>query len=540
MSIYYTHFLRSLRRFLNYRPLKKGPLVWCLLLGMIILYFVPYIQISYGPPSQLQAYRMLALVPTVLVGIFRGRKGAFISFGLLTLMMYIIMFLQYRLSWPVDATSSYIFGTIGGLLVTAVVGQFFHMATQLSRAHDQLQSAHDDLQAKNSDLERLNTQLEALATFDPITELPNHRALVEAIDKELARSQRSKKGCGLLFLDIDHFKALNDGYGHPAGDNVLREFGRLIKQELRSIDTVGRWGGEEFVVLLPDIAAAGDVVQIAERIRSAVAENIFGVGGGLRLTCSIGAAWYPEHGFGREELMAVVDGAMYAAKHLGRNQVRRADDPVVHELLNAQKTEGGREEKAMMGTVKALAMLVEKRDQATGTHAQGVADMMKQVALEVGLDEQEAHMLALAGWLHDIGKVAIPDAILRKPGKLDEAEWIIMRTHSEIGAEIVSQVPSLRALAPIIRAHHERWDGTGYPDKAGQDHIPLGARIVAVVDAYTAMTERRPYQRERTSEEALREICCCAGTQFDPAIVEALERLLKKEREGTRVLQMAS
>jgi diguanylate cyclase (GGDEF)-like protein len=368
----------------------------------------------------------------------------------------------------------------------------------------------------------------ALATTDPVTALPNHRALIARLDQELERAQQYHRFCSLLFLDLDHFKALNDGYGHAAGDAALSEFAGLLQTQLRGMDTVGRWGGEEFVAILPE-RNADEALHFAEEVRASVAARIFSVGGGLYLTCSIGVANYPTHAQEREGLLSAADQAMYGAKCFGRNQVRAAHDPAVHALRTAGQTEGGRAEAALMGMVEALATLVEVRDTATGHHAHQVADLVLQLALAMGLPVSEAQMLALAGRLHDVGKVSIPDAVLQKPSRLSAEEWGLVRTHPLVGADVVGHIPALRPLVPVIRAHHERWDGQGYPDHLAGEAIPFGARLLTAVDAYLTMTVDRPYQQARASSVALTELRRCAGSQFDPQVVAALEQVLLED-----------
>jgi diguanylate cyclase (GGDEF)-like protein len=372
----------------------------------------------------------------------------------------------------------------------------------------------------------LQERILALATTDPVTELPNHRALLARLDQELERAQRYERACSLLFLDLDHFKALNDGYGHAAGDAVLGEFATLIRAQLRRIDTVGRWGGEEFVAILPEMPA-DEALALAEEVRAAVAAHTFSVGGGLHLTCSLGMASCPTHAQARESLLSAADHAMYGAKRFGRNQVRAANDPAVLALFSESQREKGREEAALVGMVEALVTLVEARDYSTGRHSQQVADLVFRLARALGLPPSEAQMIALAGRLHDVGKVAIPDGVLQKTDNLTEEEWDLMRTHPLVGAEVISHIPALRPLAPVIRAHHERWDGQGYPHHLKGDAIPFGARILTVVDAYLAMTVDRPYQKACAPSVALAELCRCAGSQFDPHVVEAVTFLLQ-------------
>ncbi|MFL5698107.1 MAG: diguanylate cyclase, partial [Ktedonobacteraceae bacterium] len=246
----------------------------------------------------------------------------------------------------------------------------------------------------------LQERILELATTDPVTELPNHRALLARLDQELERAQRYERACSILFLDLDHFKALNDGYGHTAGDAVLGEFASLIRAQLRRIDTVGRWGGEEFVAILPEMSA-DEALALAEEVRAAAAAHTFRVGGGLHLTCSVGMASYPVQAQEREGLLNAADHAMYGAKRFGRNQVRTANDPAVLALFSENNSEEGREEAALVGMVEALVTLVEARDYSTGRHSQQVADLVFRLALALGLPPAEAQMIALAGRLHD-------------------------------------------------------------------------------------------------------------------------------------------
>jgi diguanylate cyclase (GGDEF)-like protein len=392
------------------------------------------------------------------------------------------------------------------------------------------------LEMHNADLERqvdlrthelqtANKRLEALATTDPLTSLLNHRAIMAALDQEMERSRRFGRPYSLVFLDLDHFKALNDGYGHAAGDTTLTEMGAVVRESLRGIDTLGRWGGEEFVAILPEADVEAGIAT-AERIREAVAKHPFSIGGGIHLTCSLGVACYPNDAHDLSELVETADKAMYAAKKLGRNQARWIGDPLVSAVADTVEQAGSRDEVTMVGIVEAFATLVGARDMYTGHHTDDICEISTEIALAVGLDEDEARMVGMIGKLHDVGKVAIPDAILQKSGSLTEEEWNQMRLHTVIGADVISHIPILRALAAGIRGHHERWDGKGYPDALAGEDIPLASRIVAVADAFGAMTTDRPYWQARDRDWALAEIKRCAGTQFDPTIVAILEDIV--------------
>jgi HD-GYP domain-containing protein (c-di-GMP phosphodiesterase class II) len=186
----------------------------------------------------------------------------------------------------------------------------------------------------------------------------------------------------------------------------------------------------------------------------------------------------------------------------------------------------------LTGAAEALAALVAARDGCAGAHTEDVSALALQLAVACGLTAAEAHMLGLAGRLHDIGKVAVPDAILHKPGPLSEAEWTIIRTHPAVGADVIERIPALRPIAPLVRGHHERWDGQGYPDQLAGEAIPLGARILAAADAYAAIITDRPYRRAQSPARAITELRRHAGTQFDPQVVAALERVLALQAGG--------
>lgn len=402
------------------------------------------------------------------------------------------------------------------LVAVLVVARQFLAQRSLTSIYHELREAH--------------AELAALATTDPLTALPNHRALVDAMDRELDRAKRYKRECSLLFIDVDYFKALNDGCGHAAGDTVLNELGEVMLRSLRTIDTLGRWGGEEFVAVLSEVDSDA-AMKTAERIRSTVAEHFFDVASGTHITISVGAANYPRDGEVRSELLEAADRAMYTAKRMGRNQIFSAADPTVFALRDGEGTDYELNERATMGAVDALAMLVDTRDKGTGDHVAHVAKLAESVALTLGCSPKQAREVYLAAKLHDIGKVAVADSILRKPGRLTAEEWELMRKHPAVGADVVSRIARLANLAPIIRSHHEHYDGDGYPAGLKGEEIPLEARIVGVADAFDAMISDRPYRKRMTLAEAREELRRCAGSQFDPEVVTALEKLLEGEYE---------
>ena len=380
------------------------------------------------------------------------------------------------------------------------------------------------LQARNRSLRLVHEQLEQLATTDPLTGLPNHRSIVERLDEALARAQATRGSCALIFMDIDRFKSINDRYGHPTGDEVLRQFGALVQSCLPPGAHLGRWGGEEFVAVLPNCTPP-EALHTAEEIRRRVDHHLLAGKKEANVTCSLGVANYPRDAPTRESLLMSADTAMYAAKRLGRNQARTAQEPLVLALgisdLEAETDEGTER----LTVVESLAAALEARDLYTGQHSRRVAALSLKLALMAGLSGSEAYVVSLGGLLHDLGKVAVPDDVLFKPEGLSEEERGSMTRHPLTGAAILAQIPGLQAVATIVRAHHERMDGSGYPDGLCGEEIPLGARIVAVADAYDALTTNRAYRSGRTPIEAIRVLLRDAGSQFDPRIVGLLVRL---------------
>jgi diguanylate cyclase (GGDEF)-like protein/putative nucleotidyltransferase with HDIG domain len=485
---------------------------WLIIAFFCGAFFIPYC-LPGAKPDAMGAYPALSIIPIIIAALLRARKGSLVANIVLLSGLAVCNSVLEGLPWSKETFSSWLVGGSSMFIIGITIGQFMHLRKQLMLKNEQLLDTHLELQASH----------EAL----------NHRALMETLERDLAHARRHQRPYTVILCDIDHFKALNDSYGHPVGDAILQEFTHVVRELLRAEDNIGRWGGEEFILLLPDTHLVG-AETVAERLRATIASHSFQTGGGIHLTCSVGVAVFPDHAHERAPLLDAADKAMYAAKHLGRNQVRMAHDTAVQEMTVQREAGDSRDEQALMGTVKALADMLAARDRYTGEHTSSVGTLAMQIALALGLGAAEARMIEVAGQLHDIGKVAIPDAILRKAGKLAEDEWVLMRQHPCIGAEIASNVPALRGCVATIRAHHERWDGTGYPDGLAGEAIPLGARIIAVVDSFDAIITDRPYRPARDAAWALDELRRCAGSQFDPLVVETLARILETSDEGVQ------
>jgi diguanylate cyclase (GGDEF)-like protein/putative nucleotidyltransferase with HDIG domain len=351
-----------------------------------------------------------------------------------------------------------------------------------------------------------------LALTDPLTGLGNHRHFHERLQRELAQADEHGGMVSLCFLDIDDFKRVNDQFGHPAGDRVLSQVASRLRQGGESF----RLGGDEFAVLLVGMdeqLALSTTQSIVQRI----AETELGKAGAI--TVSAGVATFPQHGRERDSLIRLADGALYWAKEHGKNQVRlaRAD---VAELSEFRRVASGVDRIARFRAAASLARAVDSRDAYTGSHSERVANLAAEIAGQLGLPAEEVELTRLAGSLHDLGKLAIPEEILRKPAALSDAERLVLERHPQIGYRMLESL-GVDPIAYWVLHHHERWDGSGYPDGLAEDRIPLGARIIFVSDAFDAMTSDRLYRESLSFDDAVAEVERCAGSQFDPEVVSA-------------------
>ncbi len=352
-----------------------------------------------------------------------------------------------------------------------------------------------------------------LALTDPLTGLGNHRHFHDRLERELVEAER--KGCSfsLCLIDVDDFKRVNDLFGHPAGDRVLSRLATTLRQNGEAF----RLGGDEFALLLPqydEAQAVSTADTILDRIAHLGLEHIGSV------TVSAGVATFPRQAPDRGELIRLADSALYWAKENGKNRVH-VYRPDVVELAELRRLATGPDRAARFRAAASLAKAVDLRDTYTGSHSARVAELAARVASRLGLDQEQIGLARLAGSLHDLGKLAIPEEILRKPGPLTGPERLVLERHPQIGFRMLDSL-GIEPVAEWILHHHERWDGTGYPDRLPGSEIPLGARIIFVVDAYDAMTSDRVYRGRLSQEDALAELERCAGTQFDPAVVMAL------------------
>ncbi|HXW12913.1 MAG TPA: diguanylate cyclase [Terriglobia bacterium] len=393
------------------------------------------------------------------------------------------------------------------------------------------------------------------AITDGLTGLKTHRFFMEALDGEWRRSARSGHVFSLIMLDLDGFKQVNDRHGHLEGDKVLTAVANLLKDRVRQSNVVARYGGDEFAILLPE-ARTDQAEVLAERLRASFESDGYLAAHGV--TASFGIATFPLHGPTQEEILRVADSGMYLAKHQEGNRVRVASLTIqsvqedwdrqllearwgvtmkrmftgpeafdhYHKLFQDVRMKGNGEAPSLLEAVKALAIAIDAKDHYTRGHSMTVSRLAVQIARQMSLPDPVIEEIRLGGIVHDIGKIGVPEALLKKPSRLTPEEFEVMKSHTTWGADILEPL-KVKAIEQMVRNHHEMVDGTGYPDGLKGEDIPLGARIITVADCYDTMVSKRAYKSGRSIEDALEELYRCQGTQFDPDIVKAFALSLK-------------
>jgi diguanylate cyclase (GGDEF)-like protein len=365
-------------------------------------------------------------------------------------------------------------------------------------------------------------RLVAQATTDPLTGLVNHRAFHERLREEVASALRHGRELAVVVFDIDHFKQVNDSLGHVGGDAVLAETARRMSAASRKGEIVARIGGDELALLMPGVGGE-EAHAAAERVRRAVAAAPFDQAGVMTLSagvCDLTQAVEPE------ELLRLADGALYWAKAHGRDACIRYSPQVVEEL-SADERADRLEHARALAALGALAKAIDAKDPATIRHSERVAALASELATEAGWSAAGVARLHDAALVHDVGKIGVPDAVLSKPGRLDDTEYEIIKRHADLGARIVAGVLDPEQVA-WVRGHHERHDGRGYPDGLAGDQITEGAWLMALADGWDAMTGARVYSAPKSYEAALEEVRRHDGAQFHPSAVAALERLAQR------------
>ena len=382
----------------------------------------------------------------------------------------------------------------------------------LARANEELKTEIDEKQVLEAERERLLREALERADLDPLTGLLNHRAFHKRFQEEADRAQRQNSPLAIAILDLDNFKFFNDAYGHLVGDDVLRRIAAILQNFCRSYDTLARFGGDEFAFLMPG-TSIGEAPRLAERLQRELASAEYyppGSATPIPLSLSMGISVFPDDESVRTSALELADARLLRAKS-------GADDTDETEQFRKILTDSV----AGFSMLDALVTAVNNKDRYTRRHSEDVMRYSLQIAQEMGLNQATQDDLATAALLHDVGKIGIPDFVLRKPSALSEEEIEIIKHHPVMGAVIVAAVPGLERTLEAVRHHHERWDGGGYPCGLQGLDIPLFARLMAVADAYSAMTTDRPYRKGHAEEKALGFLAEGAGTQWDPDCVTA-------------------
>ena len=439
---------------------------------------------------------------------------------------------------PLSSLESTARGVAGGDLAaradTSGPRELSHLGQTLNSMLATVQQRTDELQSANEELRQRNRQLldaRAQAASDPLTGLSNHRTLHERAREEVHRVQETGSPVGLIMMDIDDFKRVNDSQGHQAGDEILREITSCLTDAVEG-EKVYRYGGDEFAVLLSGIDIR-KTARVAERLRRAVERQFDG--SGEKITVSMGVASFPEAASSAEELIYSADAAMYWAKSAGKNRVGDWGNLVKHMRDGTLPWYAADRSVKAPDVVTALGAALAAKDPTTAAHTERCSWYTAKLADELGLAEEEKSIVRLASLLHDMGKLAVPDEVLFKPGPLNEEEWAQMKQHSTAAPHMLSHIRSLGDAVPAILHHHEHFDGSGYPDGMAGEQIPIASRILLVTDAFDAMTTDRPYRKAMPIETAIEELKHHSGSQFDPAVADAFFRVLS--REGAQPLR---
>ncbi len=378
---------------------------------------------------------------------------------------------------------------------------------------------------------QLYSQAKKKANIDELTGLFNHRHFHERLLEEVSRSSRYGDVFSLLMIDLDCFKSYNDIHGHLLGDRILKRAGEIFRNNIRVIDVPARYGGDEFAAILPK-SSIDNALRIANRLRNAI-ESEFN-NEGIPITCSIGVAVWPTDGLMKDVLIHAADSALYQAKKIGRNTVYTASKLAT--LKVSDKLVGQESNNLVLDTIYALAATVDAKDHYTYGHSNKVSRYACEIATELGYSEERMQIIKVAALLHDIGKIGVSDDILGKKDPLNDSDWLPIHSHPEMGVSILRHVDSIKECLPGVLCHHERYDGTGYPQGLKGENIPLDARILAVADSYDAMTSSRLYHESSHNPTwAIEELIRCSGTQFDPKVASVFIKILtKRSRKNQR------
>ncbi len=437
--------------------------------------------------------------------------------------------------------------SIQDAVVTALTREksqiFEPVVVQLENNLFRLVNIHDLLLAQCDVLENLYEEVHQLSIIDPLTQLNNRRGFFECAQPEVIHSHNTENDLSALMIDIDNFKKTNDVHGHFVGDHVLCAVAEEIQKTLRQTDLIGRYGGEEFVGLLPSTSIEAAQI-IAERLLKAIENRMIKVNETeVSVTVSIGICHIADANGSLDMLLTQADQAMYYAKATGKNRVSQwtpdisnsaALDVIKHglKIKSIQKNNTKKSDqisKIYDETIDGWSKAIEMRDKEMEGHSKRVVELTLELARKCGVQEKDLDDIRRGALLHDIGKIAIPDPILFKPGKLNEEEWQIMRKHPVYAFEFLAPITFLKKSIDIPYCHHEHWDGTGYPRGLKGEEIPLAARIFTLIDVWDALCSDRCYRSAWPLNEVQDYIVSQSGKLFDPRITDIFIQLIEEK-----------
>ncbi|MFZ5942869.1 MAG: bifunctional diguanylate cyclase/phosphohydrolase [Bacillota bacterium] len=375
---------------------------------------------------------------------------------------------------------------------------------------------------------KIRTELERLATHDSLTDILNHRSFQAILDEELIQAKKNNSKLNLMLLDLDYFKVYNDSLGHQKGDQVLIKVAEILKKMAGTLGYCARYGGEEFAIILPNVGIKPAKV-LGEEIRSQVEQAVFPGMEVLpkgKLTISIGIAEFPSMADNKEKLIQKADEALYKAKFVSKNKVE-----TYYSVFDDLSLSLKEEEKELFNSIRTLSMVINAKDRYTYGHSERVMELSKRFAEVYGLDDQLGKDLLYGSLLHDIGKIEISREVLNKPKKLNNTEWQQFKQHPQWGADIIRPLKSLKGTLDIVLYHHENFDGTGYPFGLKGEKIPLGARILRIIDSYDAITTNRPYKEAMSKEQAIEELLKFSGIHYDPVLLKGFCGMITHTKE---------
>jgi len=418
--------------------------------------------------------------------------------------------------------------------VSEIGENFNSLMWVLREKEDMLNNANEVLQGQYAELEKHHELAKEMANTDGLTGLKNHGHFQRYLHKEVDRVRRYDRPLSVVMIDLDNFKMINDQFGHQKGDAVLMNVGALLRDEIRDIDFAARYGGEEFVVVMPEIDGP-KAVQAADRLRKKIELLYKDVDLPESYTAaSFGVADFPDCATDNNSLIAAADGALLFAKRQGRNRVayfRELSEAELHSddlnVLN-RRLEG-----AGVQTIRVLAAAVDAKDSYPENNMGNMCNIAARMAHRLHFRQDQVDALILAAKLHDIGKIGVPSKVLQKKEKLLPEELRLLHQHPQMGEQILQEANQIQDLISAVLYHHERWDGSGYPEGLRGEEIPLMARIIGLIDAYRAMLCDRPYRKAMTLQQAVMELQKGAGTQFDPSLVELFIQQIR-EGEGNK------